>query len=152
MLLNLQKIQNSYQELGTPASNHKNSNTIGGDVHYQLIIPETPGKTISQVTATYTNTSCYHPQTDLSPILAIGTEQYTTTTAGMSYPKKHSSSRLNHHLSDYKASSLVPKTRLDQYLHVPVLNSAYANIERGVSPDNVVRQRGIYSRGGKPRN
>ena len=40
--------------MGTPASNHKNSNTIGGDMHYQLMIPETPGKT---VTATYTNTS-----------------------------------------------------------------------------------------------
>ena len=56
-------------------------------------------------------------------------------------------------MSDYKASSLIPKTRLDQYLHVPVLNNAYNHAEmRGVSPDSVQRQRGIYSRGGKPRN
>ncbi len=69
-------------------------------------------------------------------------------------PKKQSSSRLNHHLSDYKASSLMPKTRLDQYLHVPVLNNAHHHGEmRGASPDSVNRHRGgIYSRGGKPRN
>ncbi len=136
MLMNLQKIQSSYQEMGTPASNHKNSNTIGGDMHYQLMIPETPGKT---VTATYTNTSSQPQQTDLSPILAIGSEQYTTSTLSKSQAKKHSSSRLNHHLSDYKANSLVPKTRLDQYLHVPVLNSAYGHMERGVSPDSIIR-------------
>lgn len=46
MLINLQKIQMSYQELGTPASIHKNSNTIGSEMQYQKlgVVPDSPIK------------------------------------------------------------------------------------------------------------